>query len=38
MDEIKDIVNSIVRGCAHGGVVIPETLAAFVARTVIFKL
>ena len=34
MDGIKDIVGTIVRGCAQGGVVAPEVPAAFVARTV----
>lgn len=34
MDDIKDIIGTIVRGCAQGGVVVPEVLAAFVARTV----
>lgn len=34
MDEIKDIVTSIVKGCSQGGLVVPEILAAFVARTV----
>ncbi len=34
MEEIKDIINSIIRGCAQGGVEVPEVLAAFVARTV----
>lgn len=34
MDDIKDIVQSIVRGCRQAGVDIPDILAAFVARTV----
>ena len=34
MDGIKDIVTTIVRGCAQGGIVVPDVLAAFVARTV----
>lgn len=34
MDEIKDIIKSIVKGCAQGGVVVSEILAAFVAKTV----
>jgi len=39
MEEIKDIVNTIVRGCAQGGVIVKDVLAAFVARTVcIFSL
>ena len=35
MEEIKDVVDSIVRGCALGGMEVPELLAAFVARTVV---
>ena len=35
MEDIKDIVDSIVRGCALGGIEIPELLAAFVARTIV---
>lgn len=35
MDEISEIVTSIVRGCSHGGVEVPDVLAAFVARTVL---
>jgi hypothetical protein len=34
MEEIKDIVQNIVRGCGQGGVQISEILAAFVAKTV----
>ena len=34
MNEIKDIVNGIVRGCSRGGVEVTEVLAAFIARTV----
>jgi hypothetical protein len=34
MEDIKDIIGTIVRGCAQGGVIVPEVLAAFVARTV----
>jgi hypothetical protein len=34
MEEIKDIVQSIVKGCGQGGVEVSEILAAFVARTV----
>ncbi len=34
MDEIKDIIKSIVKGCNQGGVVVSEILAAFVAKTV----
>lgn len=36
MEEIKDIVVSIVRGCSHGGQPVTEILAAFVAKTVHF--
>jgi len=35
MDNIKDIVESVVRGCALGGLEVQELLAAFVARTVV---
>lgn len=35
MEDIKDVVDSIVRGCALGGLEVPELLAAFVARTVV---
>ena len=35
MEDIKDIVLSIVKGCEHTGVDVPEVLAAFVARTVL---
>lgn len=38
MDDIQDIVNSIVRGCSHGGQEVSEILAAFVAKTVSEKL
>lgn len=34
MDDIQDIVSSIVRGCNHGGQEVSEILAAFVAKTV----
>lgn len=34
MDDIQDIVQSIVRGCSHGGQEVSEILAAFVAKTV----
>lgn len=37
MDDIKDIVSTIVRGCAQGGIVVSEVLAAFVARTVLSR-
>lgn len=36
MDDIKDIIGTIVRGCAQGGIIVSEVLAAFVARTVWF--
>ena len=35
MEEIKDIVKTVVRGCRQGGVVVSDVLAAFVARTVL---
>ena len=35
MEDIKDIVDSIVRGCALGGLEVQELLAAFGARTVV---
>lgn len=35
MEGIRDIVDSIVRGCAMGGLEVQELLAAFVARTVV---
>ena len=35
MDDIKDIVDSVVRGCAIGGLEVQELLAAFIARTVV---
>jgi hypothetical protein len=34
MDDIKQIVAKIVKGCAQAGVQVQEVLAAFVARTV----
>lgn len=34
MNEIRDVVLSIVKGCGQGGVEVSEILAAFVARTV----
>ena len=34
MEDIKDVVNSIVKGCEQTGIEVPEVLAAFVARTV----
>lgn len=34
-EEIKEIVSSIVNGCAQGGLVVHETLAAFIAQTVV---
>ena len=36
MDEIQDIVNSIVKGCSHGGMQVSDVLAAFIAKTVIY--
>ena len=35
MDDIKEIVASIVKGCKQGGLDVSEVLAAFVARTVV---
>lgn len=34
MDEIRDVVDKVVRGCSKCGVEIDDVLAAFVARTV----
>ena len=34
MEEIQDIVTSIVKGCGHGGFVCSDVLAAFIAKTV----
>jgi hypothetical protein len=36
MDDIQDIVASIVRGCSHGGQEVSQILAAFVAKTVCY--
>ena len=38
MDEIRDVVNSVVRGCSKVGVEVPDVLAAFIARTVRFTI
>ena len=35
MDEIQDVVNSIIKGCSHGGIEVSDVLAAFIAKTVI---
>lgn len=35
MDEIQDIVNSIVKGCSHGGMQVSDVLAAFIAKTIL---
>ncbi len=35
MEEIKDVVQAIVRGCAQGGTIVSDVLAAFVARTIV---
>ena len=35
MEEIRDIVTSIVKGCALGGLEVQDVLAAFVARTIV---
>jgi hypothetical protein len=37
MEEIRDVIDTIVRGCATGGVKVPDVLAAFVARTTLEK-
>jgi hypothetical protein len=34
MEEIKDIIQTVVKGCSAGGVTVSDILAAFVARTV----
>lgn len=34
MEDIRGIINSIVKGCAQAGLVVPDVLAGFVARTV----
>ena len=34
MEDIKDIVSKITKGCSQAGVHVPDILAAFVARTV----
>ena len=34
MDEIQDVVNSIIKGCSHGGIEVSDVLAAFIAKTV----
>eukprot|EP01035_Chromulina_nebulosa_P017390 gene17390-22939_t len=35
MNEIKDIVKSIVKGCSRAGTEVSDVLAAFIARTII---
>ena len=35
MDEIRDVVTSIVKGCKLGGLEVQDVLAAFVARTIV---
>jgi hypothetical protein len=37
MEEIQDIIINIVRGCQQGGLVVPNVLAAFIARTIVEK-
>lgn len=37
MEEIQDIILNIVRGCQQGGLVVPNVLAAFIARTIVEK-
>jgi hypothetical protein len=34
MEEIKDVVQKIVKGCAVAGIEVSDVLSAFVARTV----
>jgi hypothetical protein len=34
MNEIHDIVTTIVKGCARGGIEVSDILAAFTAQTV----
>jgi hypothetical protein len=38
MDDIRGIINSIVKGCAQAGLVVPDVLAGFVARTVSMQI
>lgn len=35
MEDIRDVVNSIVRGCSTAGLHVPDVLAAFIARTIL---
>ena len=35
MEEIRDIIDKIVRGCAKCGIEVDDVLAAFVARTIV---
>jgi hypothetical protein len=35
MDEIRDIIDKVVRGCAKCGIQVDDVLAAFVARTIV---
>lgn len=37
MEEINEIVKSIVKGCAKAGIEVSDVLAAFVARTIVEK-
>ena len=34
MDEIKDVIQRIIKGCGVAGLDVSEILSAFVARTV----
>lgn len=34
MEDIKEIISKITKGCSQAGVHVPDILAAFVARTV----
>ena len=35
MDDIKHVVYTVVKGCAHASVEVSDVLAAFIARTVV---
>lgn len=35
MEDIKEIVTNIIRGCSRGGVDVSPVLAAFIARTIV---
>lgn len=38
MEEINEIVKSIVRGCGQAGLEVSPILAAFIARTVSYSV